>query len=121
MSLISWLFGKKKPYNEIEILNFGLKLAMSFGKDWLKPIQPRLAKIYPDLTETELNIVNARCQEAMKFGHDTVYSMAEVKGKETNKEDFVRLFKGKYPWVNSANTNGVFSQGMYYAYKDLGF
>ena len=120
-SLLNWLKRKKEPYDEEEILNDGLDLAMAFGKHWLQPIQTRLSKIYPALSEEELNEYNAKVQEAMKFGHSTVYSLAEKDGKDTKPEEFNDIYIQKYPWVNSKNIKHLFSQGMYYAWKDFGF
>ena len=108
-------------YEEAEILNDGLRLAMAWGKHWMQPIQSRLAKVYPDLSSGELDHYNAVCVAAMKFGHDTVYEMAKIAGKSTSKSEFETQFKGKYPWVNDKNLGHCFSQGMYYAWKDMGF
>ena len=121
VSLLEWMFSKKEPYNKEDILNDGLHLAMAFGKDWLKPIQGRLAKKYPALSIDELNKYNNQCQEAMKFGHDTVYAMAEKQGKSTNKEDFQSRYSVEYPWAKPKNIKALFNQGMYYAHKDMGF
>jgi hypothetical protein len=119
--LLKWMFSKSEPYKTEDILNNGLHLAMAFGKDWLKPIQSRLANKYPGLSIDELNTYNGQCQEAMKFGHDAVYSMAEKQGKNTSKVEFQLLYSAKYPWVTAKNIKGIFNQGMYYAHKDMGF
>ena len=119
--MLACIFGKKPPYDKEEILNVGLHLAMAFGQNWLEPIQSRLSKKYPALSSGELDEYNAACKEAMKFGHDTVYSMAETHGKNTNIEEFKPVYTEKYPWVSLKNIKGIFNQGMYYAYKDLGF
>jgi len=57
--LLSWIFQKRKPYDKNEILNYGLKLAMAFGKHWLEPIQSRLIKKYPELTKVEQDEFNS--------------------------------------------------------------
>ena len=74
---------------------------MAWGKDWLLPVQGRLAKAYLQLTQKELDRYNLLAQEAMKFGHGQVYSMAEIHGKPTSKQAFSQLFSRKFPWANS--------------------
>jgi hypothetical protein len=116
------LYGcKKEPYITDEILNNGLILAMAFGKNWIKPIQTRLGKIYPALSDDELEQYNTKCQEVMTFGHTTVYELAERYGKATDIKEFEGVFTSQYSWVTSKNINNIFSQGMYYAFKDMGF
>ena len=102
------------------LLNEGLDIAMEWGKNWLKPIQDRLAVRHPELSQSELNEVNAICQAAMKFGHDFVYNLALKAGKDTKKSDLELAMQSRYPWVNAKNIAHLFSQGMYYAWKDTG-
>jgi len=102
------------------LLNEGLDFAMAFGKNWLKPIQDRLAARHPELSQDELNEVNTICQAAMKFGHDYVYDLAVKAGKNTKQSDFEPAMKSRYAWVNAKNVSHLFSQGMYYAWKDTG-
>jgi hypothetical protein len=103
------------------IWNEGLYLAMEWGTDWMKPIQPRLASRYPALTPAELDELDKLCRDAMKFGHTTVYDLAESAGKDTKYEDFARVMTRRYAWVDARNLSRLFSQGMYYAWKDMGF
>ncbi|MES2917429.1 MAG: hypothetical protein V4729_02305 [Pseudomonadota bacterium] len=103
---------------EIERLNAGLSLAMEWGSNWLKPIQERLAAQYPELTVAELDRYNEVCREAMKAGHDLVYSMAESQGKEVDSAAWQAAFLSRYAWPNKDNLSKLFSQGMYYAWKD---
>jgi hypothetical protein len=90
---------------------------MEWGADWLTPIQDRLSTIYSGLSAAELIEINAVCQTAMKFGHDTVCSLAWKSGLGTKFEDFEPIMKSQYPWVNAKNMSRLFSQGMYYAMK----
>lgn len=108
------------PAREI-LLNQGLSLAMQWGDDWLKPIQGRLARRFPVLSRDQLDEINFTCQAVMKFGHAAVYDLAEKFGKDTKREEFVRVMSVAYPWINEENLSQLFSQGMYYAWKDLGF
>nr|WP_315482825.1 hypothetical protein [uncultured Undibacterium sp.] len=94
---------------------------MQWGDDWLKPIQGRLARRFPVLSRDQLDEINFTCQAVMKFGHAAVYDLAEKFGKDTKREEFVRVMSVAYPWINEENLSQLFSQGMYYAWKDLGF
>jgi hypothetical protein len=103
-----------------DILNDGLDLAMAWGEDWLKPIQPRLAKLHPELSAEELEAYNTVCQEAMLFGCEkakqyTAIAMAEEHTK--NLELFSSQIRQRYPWANDDNLSCLFSQGIYYALK----
>jgi hypothetical protein len=120
--------GVPKKFNKMkinapkeEILNYGLKLAMDWGTDWFKPIQERLLARFHFLSNEELDQFNETCQASMSFGHKIVYEMAEKDGAETNKEEFKIKFVEKYPWATDENISHLFSQGMYYAWKDIGF
>jgi hypothetical protein len=119
--LFEWLRRRKQPYNENMILNDGLDYAMEFGSNWLQPIQSRLVKLYPELTENELDSFNSKCQTAMKTGHNQVYALAEEFGKDASIEVFSVNYSKSFPWVNKKNLKHVFSQGMYYAWKDIGW
>lgn len=112
--------GSALPPRDV-LLNQGLKLAMQWGKDWLMPVHCRLAQRFPALSQEQLDELNTTCQAAMSFGHRVVYDLAEKFGKETMREDFARSMSTVYPWVNEANMSQLFNQGMYYAWKDMGF
>jgi len=103
-----------------EQLNAGLALAMEWGENWLKPIQARLRLRYPQLSQAELDEFNRLSQEAMKFGHDTAYELAMAAAKRVHASDFAPIFKARYPWASDKNIAHLFSQGMYYAWKDGG-
>lgn len=120
--MFSW-FGKvkKTEYSREEILNAGLNLAMEFGENWLQPIQERLSKKYPHLSAEDLVEYNTLCKSAMNFGHEIVYELAEQHGKETKYEKFEPIYIQKYSWVSRKNLSRLFSQGMYYAWRDMGF
>ena len=57
----------------------------------------------------------------MRYGHQTVYALAEANGNNARREDFDAAMRSRYPWVDAGNLARLFSQGMYYAWKDLGF
>jgi hypothetical protein len=122
--ILAWIQQIRKtqpiPAREV-LLNQGLEFAMQWGSNWMKPIQERLSQRFPRLSPEQVDELNATCQAAMKFGHDLVYALAEKSGKNTRQEDFVQQMSEVYPWVNEKNASHLFSQGMYYAWKDMGF
>ena len=94
---------------------------MEFGENWLQPIQSRLTKLYPELTEDELNYYNKTCREAMDIGHALVYDLVQKFGKEDSSKKFTSDFMATYPWINKKNLDHLYSQGRYYAWKDFGY
>jgi len=116
---------RKQPANhrehlDAQILNDGLHLAMAFGDDWLSPVQERLAKQYPALTTEQLDEYNTVCQEAMRFGHSTIYEVARKTLDKTCAEgvdDYRRRVHSIYPWVDEGNLSSLFSQSVYYSLK----
>jgi hypothetical protein len=105
------------PICNEEILNVGLDLALEWGKDWLEPIQQRLAKKYPRLTEEELDGYNAVCRQAMDFSHSSVGDLADTRGLDVPYEEFVKLIRARLPWISDKNLSRAYSQGMYYIRK----
>ena len=105
---------------ESEILNAGLGLALEFGADWLRPIQSRLAREYPELTREELDAYEAACRSAMDFGHAEVRKSWRAAGGV--QAEAARVFRevvlGRYAWIDEENVSRLFSQGSYYAWKD---
>ena len=102
------------------LLNEGLELAMDWGENWLAPVQERLHRKHPKLQRTELDEVNAACQQAMKLGHDTAYGLVRRKGKDATQDEFTQAVLASYPWVTAANAARLFNQSMYYAWKTGG-
>jgi hypothetical protein len=120
--LITFLFRRRNPNidkrDEKALMNYALDLAQEWGDYWLEPIQGRLNKAYPSFTRDELNRYNAIAQDAMQFGHDLVYSMAEQQGKNVDETQWRNEYLSRYPWVNEKNLKHLFSTGNYYAWKD---
>jgi len=99
-------------------MNYALNLAQEWGDNWLQPIQDRLNKAYPNLTQDELNNYNAIAQEAMKFGYNLVYSMVEQQGIHIDDVQWKIEYSSRFPWVDKQNLSHLFSTGKYYAWKD---
>ena len=118
------MFFKKNTYSENEILNIGLDFAMEFGKNWMAPIQERLGKKIPSLSEQELNRYNSQCKAMLDDAIKILFKMLENidSKKPKNKSElwiqFGEVVASKYGWVNKQNLEHLFSQAMYYAWKD---
>lgn len=106
------------PGNETLVLNYALELAQEWGEFWLKPIQGRLAKVYPQLTTAELDHYNLIAQEAMKYGHDLTYSLAKSLTTDAGKAAWKETYLAKFSWVDARNIRHLMGTGMYYAMKD---
>jgi hypothetical protein len=91
---------------------------MEFGQDWLMPIQARLARLHPDLKPAELDRLNEICRSAMFHGHRVTYEQSVKLGKAVSMETVAAGVRAAYPWISEENMGRLFSQGMYYAYKD---
>ena len=102
------------------LLNEGLALAMDWGQDWLAPIQDRLRRQHPYLLAHELDELNATCQQAMQWGHESAYALVRSRGQDIRPDDFAAAVLARYPWVNSANVARLFNQSIYYACKTGG-
>jgi hypothetical protein len=102
------------------IANDALHLAMEWGKDWMKPTQERLAARHTGLHASDLDRYNAIARDAMLYGNRLVYEQAEALGFDNQElaEKCQKLLLHKYAWISEENFQGLFSQGMYYAWKD---
>jgi len=107
------------------ILNLSLDLALAWGPNWAQPIQSRLAAKDDTLSFSDLNEYNDLSQEVLNEGFQFITSRLEgvCDARETIKEKdlktvFVENMVGKYPWINEEHLKKIFSQGLYYAWKD---
>ncbi len=101
------------------ILAEGMEMAMAFGADWLKPIQPRLAARHPHLDAAALDAYNEECQRAMRDAQLRVPGFWNR--ADSHKEAFAlwrHEVHARYPWITETNLSHAWSQGCYYAHKD---
>ena len=115
----------KSENREDRIRNSGLKLALRWGDEWMQPIQERLKQKFPNLTSSELDEHDLLCTQARNHGQNYIFDTlrkATDDGIQLSEKAFKKQFKdfvkNTYPWVNNSNLNSIFSQGMYYAWKD---
>jgi hypothetical protein len=120
--LLRLTFTRRRPRpdaGDAALQNYALDLAQEWGREWLQPIQPRLRRAYPTMPTEELDRLNAIAQDAMKEGHDLVYSMTEQLGEKGMSEAAWRsAYTPRYPWVDDKNLRHLYSTGRYYAWKD---
>ena len=93
---------------------------MEFGENWLQPVNKRLSKIYPGLSDNELAGCNDLCAEVNKDAHRLVYENPVPGGPEIGFMHFelfsTQLLK-KFGWINKENRQRLYSQSCYYARK----
>lgn len=118
------MFFKNKKYSESDILNIGLVFAMEFGENWLSPIQKRLSKKIPDLTNESLDKYNTICKSTLDKGIEKLFNILDdidPKSPLKNK-DLFKLFESEikrdFNWISNKNMERLYSQCRYYAWKD---
>jgi len=111
--------------SENEILNKGLEFAMEFGSNWLQSIHTRLSKKYKQLSKEKLDYYNDFCRMTMDEGHRFINeSLCKLHDDNKSitqqklKEDFNSFMLGKYNWINNQNLKHLFSQSLYYTWKE---
>ncbi len=103
---------------ENEILNTGLSLALEFGPDWLKPIQERLTKRYPNLSAKELDDCEALCRKVRENSNQHFLTLLKKTPDENVLRDSHRSYLlENYPWIGEKNLGSLVSQAFYYAMK----
>lgn len=102
------------------ILNDGLHLAMEWGEEWLQPIQERLGSRHPALDRTELDRYDKACRAAMQHGHRLVRLCWHRPGTDEAAAvaTFTEEMQKEYAWISDENLKSLYSQGMYYAWKN---
>lgn len=103
--------------HSIALRNEGLSLAMEWGKDWLTPIQSRLAARHPELSAAELDELDAVCRATMRFGHQLVAEFVSAHGPDVPRGKIAATLRAQHPWVDDENMARLHSQGVYYAMK----
>ena len=103
-----------------EILNQGLDRALEWGENFGKPIGPRLAALYPELSVEQLEHCEMLCQEVKYFAFQVLYQLYEQGHKDPSASQYDRPVLEKYPWVSSENLSRLLTQGRYYAWRDFG-
>ncbi len=120
---IQRLFGFKKTKEGI--LNDGLKISLQWGRNWMQPIQDRLKRRFPKLTKEELDFYDSICRKTRDNGLNFIFDRLKeacdndlLLDKGRFRSDFNKMMLDESGWITRSNLNRIFSQGMYYAWKD---
>ena len=124
MTIFSNLLKSDKS-DESAILNSGLHFSMEFGKDWMQPVQNRLKRKYGHLTKEQLDHYDAVCRKTREKACNFIYErlMALCHNQETIRRKALKdslngFISEHYAWISVKNRRSLFSQGLYYAWKD---
>jgi hypothetical protein len=116
---------KKKSISKEAILNEGMQIAMEFGENWLQPIGQRLKSEFDHISDSEAieydNLCRNARDEAHNFMLEALGKLADEHRTIMNQEfklQFDSYINNYFDWMNKANIKKLYSQGMYYAYKE---
>src|SRR5690349_17195225 len=102
---------------DAQILNTALAMSLEWGENFHKPIQDRLRKAYPTLSQAEADEFDSLCREIMYYAFGQI-ERAYV--KEITGEEATANITSRYSLLNAENMSTLWSQGQYYAWKDNG-
>lgn len=95
-----------------DVLNAALELATEWGENFRKPIVERLKGRFPDLTEIELDEIEAFVRKA----ESRIYEIAEMEERgEILEADITRIAAKEFPWMDRGHIGRLKNIGMYYA------
>ena len=121
---MTFFLRRRKPDLERDgedaLFNFALHLAQEWGNNWMRPIQQRLGKAYPQLENDELDRLNNLAQNAMNYCYNTAFEMYERTKGDISREDWNKVCLSKYPWIDDKNLKSLLATGRYYAFRELG-
>ena len=103
-----------------ELKNLALALVMEWGREWLQPIQPRLAEAAPDLDAHQRDALNALAQQAMHAGWSAMQkALRQNAGQSTlpDADAFRRGLGTALAWIDEERLSRLLSQSAYYALK----
>ena len=114
MDWLARLFGKTTSASDNEVINAAMDLSLEWGANYGKPIQERLLKLYPNLTQAQADEMESLCKEIKRFSFDLYFLVPE--GKMTDAGVQAKIHE-RYPFLNSKIIQRISTQGMYYAHK----
>ena len=95
-----------------ELLNHALKLTTEWGENYGKPINERILRIFPELSDDEIAELTKLSREAEYYIYDL--ATQELDGK-IHENDIVPLARKKFAWLERDNAARLANIGMYYA------
>lgn len=88
-------------------------LSLDWGYDFMVPINNRMKKLYPTLTQQELDFLNTMCYHTVQpFAWQRFYEVHE--SGDTTYQALCSI-KEEFPWITPENLNTLEDQGAYYA------
>ena len=94
------------------VLNEALDLALEWGEYFMKPTQPRLAKLHAGLSGAQLNAYDAAARVVMRTAFAMLYDSPDA-----DRQTLERAVHVDHPWVNAHNMARLHTQGVYFAHK----
>lgn len=95
-----------------ELLNDALKLTTEWGENYGKPINERIVRIFPELSDDEIAALTKLSREAEYYIYDL--AAQELDGK-IHENQIVPLAREKFAWLDAYNSARLANIGMYYA------
>lgn len=95
-----------------ELLNYALKLTTEWGENYGKPINERILRLFPELSDDEINQLTKLSREAEYYIYDL--ATQELDGK-IHENEIIPLAREKFTWLDRENTARLANIGMYYA------
>ena len=96
-----------------EIRNQAINLGLEWGENWQAPIGARILKLFPQLTQTEADEVDALSRTVQKFAF-ALYE--ELYFERMTRPDVEAQIKAKFSFLDEHNITRLYNQGMYYAW-----
>ncbi len=100
--------------------NLALELALAWGKDWLQPIQNRLAVTARELDPAQLDALNALAQRAMQVGQTVMQRLLQVRDGlpvVPALADFRVALGPDFGWIDAARLARLHGPSAYYVLR----
>ncbi len=95
-----------------ELLNHALKLTTEWGENYGKPINDRILRLFPELSDDEIAELTKLSREAEYYIYDL--ATQELDGK-IHENDIIPLALERFSWLDRENAARLANIGMYYA------
>lgn len=93
------------PYDQVYQKVFDLRI--EWGDHWEHIVTERIKKIYPGISEKEIEELDNECKQIQRFGNE----LLDTQGKSAiSKEEFTRDLIVRYPSLSLQNAEKLFSK-----------
>lgn len=100
--------------------NQALALAMEWGREWLQPIQARLAATHPHLDASQRDALDALARRTMRAGREALLTLLRDPRGDSELpsiEAFRASLDPRFAWLDAAQRSRLYSQSIYYLRK----